>query len=246
MATSDHIKPIGLITALAQEYSVVSGAVAPVSDRLIAVQSGLGRAAGFLAAAELGRQQKRLSGLVSIGFCGALDTAIATGSIILPDAIITADNERFDTDAGWISAVAGKMAGFPLVTENAIYCATEIIETRAGKQATRSQCGACAVDMESAGIAQAATRFNIPFIAVRIVLDEGTDTLPEATRDAVHSDGNLNVGGLLRGLASRPQDVGGLIRLAGKSSKAQKQLKAVCQALLPDFCLESQEGARRA
>ncbi|MEO1161329.1 MAG: hypothetical protein AAFW74_12900 [Pseudomonadota bacterium] len=235
MATSDHIRPIGLITALAQEYSVVSGVVAPARDRLVAVQSGLGRAAGFLAAAELGRQEKQLSGLVSIGFCGALDTSIATGSIILPDAIVTADNEHFDTDAGWVSAVAGKMAGMPLVTERAIYCATEVIETQAGKQATRTQCGACAVDMESAGIAHAATRFNIPFIAVRIVLDEEADTLPEATRDAVHSDGNLNVGGLLRGLVSRPQDVGGLIRLAGKSGKAQKQLKAVCETLLPDF-----------
>lgn len=214
---------------------MVSSVVAPVRDRLIAVQSGLGRAAGFLAAEELGRQEKQLSGLVSIGFCGALDAAIATGSIVLPNAIITADNERFDTDAGWTTAVADKMAGLPVITDNAIYCATEIIETQAGKQATRSQCGACAVDMESAGIAHAATRFNIPFIAVRIVLDEGTDTLPEATRDAVHSDGNLNIGGLLRGLASRPQDVGGLIRLAGKSGKAQKQLKAVCEALLPDF-----------
>lgn len=239
MATSDHITPIGLITALAQEYSVVSGTVAPVRDRLIAVQSGLGRAAGFLAAAELGRKEKRLSGLVSIGFCGALDTTISTGSIILPTAIVTEENERFDTDTAWTSAVAGKMAGLPVVTERAIYCATEIIETQGGKQATHSQCGACAVDMESAGIAHAATRFNIPFIAIRIVLDEGTDTLPEATRDAVHSDGNLNIRGLLRGLASRPQDVGGLIRLAGKSSKAQKQLKVVCEALLPDFGITS-------
>ncbi|NNJ76476.1 MAG: hypothetical protein HKP56_15115 [Anderseniella sp.] len=239
MATSDHIRPIGLITALAQEYSVVSGTVAPVRDRLIAVQSGLGRAAGFLAAAELGRLEKRLSGLVSIGFCGALDTAISTGSIILPNAIITEEDERFDTDTAWISAVAGKMAGLPVVTDRAVYCATEIIETQDGKQATHSQCGACAVDMESAGIAHAATRFNIPFIAIRIVLDEGTDTLPEATRDAVHSDGNLNIRGLLRGLASRPQDVGGLIRLAGKSSKAQKQLKVVCEALLPDFGITS-------
>ncbi|MEM7633018.1 MAG: hypothetical protein AAF299_00555 [Pseudomonadota bacterium] len=239
MATSDHIRPVGLITALAQEYSVVSSVVTPLSDRLIAVQSGLGRAAGFLAAAELGRQEKQLSGLVSIGFCGALDAAITTGSVILPNAIITADNERFETDPAWITAVAGKMAGLPVVTERAIYCATEIIETRAGKQDTHSRCGACAVDMESAGIAHAATRFNIPFIAVRIVLDEGTDTLPEATRDAVHSDGNLNIKGLLRGLASRPQDVGGLIRLAGKSGKAQKQLKAVSEALLPDFGLPS-------
>lgn len=216
---------------------MVSGVVAPARDQLIAVQSGLGRAAGFLAAAELGRQQKQLSGLVSIGFCGALDTAIATGAIILPDAIITADDERFDTDTAWKSMVSARLAGLPFVAARAMYCAAEVIETRAAKQATHSHCGACAVDMESAGIAHAAMRLNIPFIAVRIVLDEVTDTLPEATRSAIHSDGNLNMRGLLRGLASRPQDIGGLIRLAGKSGKAQKQLKAVCEALLPDFGL---------
>ena len=213
----------------------MSGVVAPACDKLIAVQSGLGRAAGFLAATELGREEHQLSGLVSIGFCGALDTAVSTGSIILPDAIITADNERFATDPVWMSKVATRLAGLPFVAARAIYCAAEVIETQTAKQTTHSQYGASAVDMESAGIAQAAIRFDIPFIAVRIVLDEVSDTLPEATRDAVHSDGNLNVGGLLRGLASRPRDVGGLIRLAGKSSKAQKQLKAVCEALLPDF-----------
>ncbi len=237
MMTSHAIRPIGLITALAQEYSVVRGVVAPACDKLIAVQSGLGRAAGFLAAAELGRREKQLSGLVSIGFCGALDTAFTTGSIILPDAIITADDERFDTDSAWKSVVCAKLADLSFVAASTMYCAAEVIETRAAKQATHSHRGASAVDMESAGIAHAAMRLNIPFIAVRIVLDEVADTLPEATRDAIHSDGNLNVRGLLRGLASRPQDIGALIRLAGKSGRAQKQLKAVCQALLPDFGL---------
>jgi len=80
-----------------------------------------------------------------------------------------------------------------------------------------------------------ATRFGVPFVAVRIVLDEVSDILPEVTSDAVHSDGNLNISGLLRGLAARPQDIGGLVRLAGKSSRAQKRLKSVCEALLPDF-----------
>ena len=240
MAMLVHNQSIGLITALAQEFSVVSSVVAPARNKLIAVQSGLGRAAGFLAAAELGGKEKQLTGLVSIGFCGALDSTIATGSIILPNAIVTADNERFDTDTVWLSAVADRLAGLPFITQKAIYCATEVIETQSGKQAAHSQCDACAVDMESAGIAHAATRFGVPFVAIRIVLDEVSDILPEATRDAVHSNGNLNITGLLRGLASRPQDIGGLVRLAGKSSKAQKQLKAVCEALLPDFALSQQ------
>ena len=75
MTMLEHNQPIGLITALAQEYSVVSSVVAPACDRLITVQSGLGRAAGFLAAAELGSKEKQLTALVSIGFCGALDTS---------------------------------------------------------------------------------------------------------------------------------------------------------------------------
>ena len=237
MATSVHNQQIGLITALAQEYSVVSSVVAPACDSLIAVQSGLGRAAGFLAAADLGSRLKQLTGLVSIGYCGALDPAITTGNIIIPNAIVTADNERFETDTAWLSAIADRLAGLPFITQKTIYCATEVIETPSGKLAIHSQCGACAVDMESAGIAHAATRFGIPFVAIRIALDEVEDILPESTREAVHSDGNLNIGGLLRSLASRPQDIGGLIRLARKSSKAQKQLKAVCEALLPDFGL---------
>jgi len=235
MAVTDENNPIGLVTALAQEHSVVHPVAARSVGRLIAAQSGMGRAAGFLAAEKLGRDHKQLRGLVSIGFCGALDPALSTGNIVLPGAIVTSDNERFDTDAEWLEAISSALGGMPVITGRTLHCANMVVETRADKQAIFSSGGACVVDMESAGIAQAATRFNVPFIAIRIVLDEIADTLPEATRNAVKADGNLDMKGLLRGLAVHPGDLGGLLRLGAKSSRAQKQLKAVCEALSPGF-----------
>jgi nucleoside phosphorylase len=235
MTTSEIIGQVGLVTALSQEYSAVSSAIAPACEQLVATQSGMGRAAGFLAAEKLGREHPNLAGLVSIGFCGALDAGLKTGSIILPSAIITADDETFETDAAWITEIASGLNGLPVVAGRKLYCATEMIETAAGKQAINDKTGACAVDMESAGIAQAAVRFNIPFVAVRIVLDEVSDTLPQATRNAVKADGNVDIGGLMRGIAGRPQEIGGLAKLGAKTAKAQKQLKAACGRLLPGF-----------
>ena len=236
MTATENNHPIGLVTALAQEYSVVQSVAANSHGRLMTVQSGMGRAAGFLAAEQLGRENPGLTGLVSIGFCGALEPGIATGTIILPKTIIAVDSESFEADADWINAVAKPLINLPIITGRTMYAAPEIVETAQGKRDLCTQTESCAVDMESAGIAHAARRFNLPFIAVRIVVDEVSDILPSATRNAVKVDGNIDMKGLLRGLASNPRDLPDLIKLGRKSSRAQKQLKAVCEALLPNFC----------
>lgn len=235
MAAPNQIKPIGLVTALAQEFAVVKQVASGSGGTLLAVQSGMGRAAGFLAAEQLGRENSNLAGLVSIGFCGALEAGLATGSIVLPVEITTGDNETFATDAAWVAALSKPLGNLRVVTGRAMYATSEIVESADAKSAICTRTGACAVDMESAGIAQAATRFNLPFIAVRIVLDEVSDMLPPATRNAVKPDGNLDIKGLLRGLSASPRDLPSLIRLGHKSSRAQKQLKAVCEALAPGF-----------
>lgn len=240
MAAVNDIRQIGLIAAVAQEYAVVSKVFAAHKTQTMVVQSGMGRAAGFLAAETLGRENKALAGLVSIGFCGALDAGLTTGCVIVPDSIVSDNSETFQADTEWARAVVSSLADMELVVSRSLYSATDVIETSDAKQAAQRRSGTCAVDMESAGIAHAAIRFKVPFIAVRIVLDELGDSLPAAIRDAVKPDGNLDVRGLVRGLASNPRDVAPLIKLGRKSSLAQKRLKTVCEALGPGFCLPLQ------
>jgi len=121
--------------------------------------------------------------------------------------------------------------------DGTLYSARDVVSTTTDKQAIAARAQAIAVDMESAGIAHAARRLNVPFLAIRIVLDEAHDALPRATANAVKPDGNLDIRGLLRGLAHNPKDIPALMALGRKSSAAQHRLRAVCEALTPDFCI---------
>jgi hypothetical protein len=197
----------------------------------------MGRAAGFLAAEDLGRRHAELAGLVSIGFCGALSPEMQTGTIVLPPRILAPADDSFEAEPSWHQTAADRLSKLHADATGLLYCAAEAVESEAEKLALHERLGASVVDMESAGIAQAAIRLRVPLLVIRVVLDEACDELPEATRSAVKPDGNLNASGLLRGLASHPKDLGGLIRLGRKSSLAQKQLRAACTELLPDFAL---------
>jgi adenosylhomocysteine nucleosidase len=118
-----------------------------------------------------------------------------------------------------------------------------MLDTTAAKRAVHEQRKACAVDMESAGIAHAARRLQVPFLAIRIVLDEAGDSLPRAAANAVHANGNLNARGLVSGLVRNPKDVPALMALGRKSSLAQKQTESRMRgadAGLPDRPVEPQ------
>ena len=229
--------PIGLVTALQQEFSTARKCLGADCDRFVLVQSGMGRAAGYIAAEAMGRQNGRLAGLVSMGFCGALAHGLPTGSVVVPARVITAEDEAaFEADQAWRAAVLSRLASMTPRDDGALYSARDVISTTTDKQAIAARAQAIAVDMESAGIAHAARRLNVPFLAIRIVLDEAQDALPRATVDAVKPDGNLDLRGLMRGLAHNPRDIPALMVLGRKSSAAQARLKAVCEALKPDFC----------
>jgi adenosylhomocysteine nucleosidase len=230
--------PVCLVTALAQEHAVVRKCMGGDNDSLVTVQSGIGRAAGFIAAEEASRMHPSLAGLVSIGFCGGLAPHLRSGAIVVPSRIITPGTEEsFSADAGWHARVTAHLATLNPETEAPLYSANDMLDTTAAKRAVHEQRQACAVDMESAGIAHAARRLQVPFLAIRIVLDEAGDSLPRATANAVHANGNLNARGLVSGLVRNPKDVPALMALGRKSSLAQKRLKAVCEALTPGFLI---------
>jgi len=237
MTVSRTSCPVGLVTALQQEFAVARKCLGANNSSFILAQSGVGRAAGYIAAEELGRGNGRLAGLISLGFCGGLDPALACGSVVVPRYVITPDaEERFDADEAWHASVMAGLADLQPCADT-MFSARDVVTSAAGKRDLRQRYRACAVDMESAGIAHAARRLHVPFLAIRIVLDGADDALPHATADAVKPDGNLNIKGLVRGLARHPKDVPALMALGRKSAVAQGRLKAVCEALKPGFAI---------
>ena len=118
--------------------------------------------------------------VVSTGFCGALDPALAVAAIVVATCIRAADADYpalpvrsgFPFSAGPIRSI-GHVAR----------TAEEKLNLRAG--------GACAVEMEAAGVAARALERGLPFYCIRSVTDLAGETLHNDFNKALRPDGHF-------------------------------------------------------
>jgi hypothetical protein len=112
------------------------------------------------------------------------------------------------------------------VTEGNLLTGTQPIDTPAEKAAALRSTGAAAVDMESAAVAEVAAKHNLPFIAVRVIVDTAADFLPRAVVAASRA-GRVHFGRLIGGLILRPREIAALLRLARRYRIAMRSLRAI-------------------
>jgi len=89
-----------------------------------------------------------VDGLISTGFCGALDPNLRVGDIFR-------------------SQESGRLL-----------CADRVAVTAREKRELREKTGAAAVDMESAAVAKKAAEWGVPFQAIRVVSDTAHEDMP--------------------------------------------------------------------
>ena len=114
----------------------------------------------------------------------------------------------------------------------------------AKKAALFEDSGAIAVDMESAIVARAARRHNLPFAILRVIADPAGRSLPNAALSAMRADGEVNIGAVLGGLLRNPRELSSLARLAVDARKAFAALARARAALGPDFASLEVEDLR--
>jgi adenosylhomocysteine nucleosidase len=226
---------VGVVAALASEAralgpSMPRGGLVPLSElavlgdgALLAV-SGIGRAAARAAAIAL--VEAGSSALMTFGLAGALDPALEPGSVVVPREVLAADGTRYQADASWRSRVAAVLGAVGVLTESSLLTADRAIESPADKAAAFQSTGAIAVDMESAAVAQIAAQHNLPFIAVRVIVDTAADKLPRAVVAASRA-GRVKFGRLIAGLVVAPGQIVPLIRLARRYRVAMRSLLVV-------------------
>jgi adenosylhomocysteine nucleosidase len=89
--------------------------------------------------------------------------------------------------------------------------------------------GTVAVDMESAAIGAVAEQHQLPFIAVRVVVDSAGDALPRAVTAAADNEGHLQIWRLIGALALAPNELAPLIRLARRYRAANRSLATIAR-----------------
>jgi hopanoid-associated phosphorylase len=229
------LSAIGVVAALASEAralgpSMPRGGEPPLSElallgegSLLAL-SGIGRAAAAAAAQAL--IDAGVSALMTFGMAGGLDPALKPGSVVIPCELLASDGARYVANPAWREQVAAAVSPLRAVTEGNLLTSTHAIETPADKAAAFRATGAAAVDMESAAVAAIAAQHNLPFIAVRVIVDTAADMLPRAVV-AASKAGRVRLARLIGGLILAPREIGSLVRLAQRYRIAMRSLRVI-------------------
>jgi adenosylhomocysteine nucleosidase len=186
--------------------------------------SGIGGIAAAAAAQAL--VDAGASALMTFGMAGGLDPALKPGSVVIPCELLSSEGARYAACRAWREQVAAAISPLRAVTEGNLLTSTHAIDTPADKAAAFRNTGAAAVDMESAAVAKIAAQHNLPFIAVRVIVDTAADMLPRAVVAASRA-GRLRLARLFGGLILAPREIASLVRLAQRYRIAMRSLRVI-------------------
>jgi len=227
---------VGVVCALASEARHLRH-----SEAIRVALSGMGGAAATQSAR--GLAEAGAEALVSFGMAGGLDPSLVPGTIFLPSEVVSIDGSVVATDQSWREQLGARVGqggadaagpdvpgALRLVTSGRLLTTAKAVGAAADKTLLFKQTGAAAVDMESLAIAEVARSRGLPFIAVRVIVDAASDTLPRAVTAAADNEGHLKIGRLLGALARTPGELPALVRLGQRYRAANRSLAAVARA----------------
>jgi adenosylhomocysteine nucleosidase len=228
------LSELGIVSALAADARHLCrdrprpGVITRIGAGALLIVTGMGcsaAAAGARALIEAGA-----GALLSFGLAGALDPALAPGTVCLPSTVISHEGASVSTTQAWREELCEALAARCLVTGGKLLTAPAAIESVAEKAKAFRDTGATLVDMESFSVGQVAVRHGLPFMAVRVIVDAAGDALPPCVTRAVEPSGEVPIGRLLGGLAARPQELPAVIRLGSRYRAASRALAAVADS----------------
>jgi adenosylhomocysteine nucleosidase len=147
--------------------------------------------------------------LHSVGFAGALNTALRAGDIFLPAVIIDArDGSRYELEAGQGTLVTFMAVAGP-----------------EQKAKLAEAYGAAAVDMEASAVASVARAHGITFGSTKAISDELNFEIPNMAR-FINSEGQFLTASFVAFATLRPWLWNSIARLASNTRKAEKALSA--------------------
>jgi len=204
----------------------------PLADGTLLAVSGMGMAAASQSAQAL--VEAGAGALVSWGMAGGLDPALVAGTVFLPSEVVAAEGVVLSTASHWRERLSMAVrtqpaTTLPIILQGRLLTSPKAIGSLSEKAALFQQTGAAAVDMESLAIAEIAHTHQLPFIAIRVIVDSAGDTLPRAVTAAADSEGHLQVWRLMGALARAPADLPPLMRLARRYRAANRSLAAIAK-----------------
>lgn len=240
-------RPIALVVALAPERRPLQRRLAAARhgrvEEFRLVAGGLAGQCAVLIQAGIGRDRARRALLAvarrfpfraawSLGFAGGLAETLRAGDLVCPAAVLLDDGrtgQAFGAAPAQAAVRAALSAAGIRIHDGPLLTVASALRTPEVKRAAHQRTGAVAVDMEAAGVAEAARELEIPWLAIKAVVDAAGEALPAFLAGCTTAQGGLRWQGLLWSLASRR---GGrtLWRLHRASRQAARGLRRALDA----------------
>jgi adenosylhomocysteine nucleosidase len=199
---------------------------APMVGRHVAVRAGVGSTRAADAARLLIRRFSPQA-LVSFGFAGGLTADLDRGALVIGTAVVSEDSSRKLATANrdlveqFLAAAAA--AALP-VRQGMLVTTRHIVADPASKTDLSLRSGACAVDMETAGIVEVADEAGLPWVAIRAIVDRAEESLPVACLTMLREDGSIAPGRVIQMICRSPELLWHLPRLAWRMATARRHL----------------------
>ena len=198
--------------------------------RVVLARCGMG-AEQAAAALQWLLERESLQGVLNLGFAGGLQPELNTGDVVLAEGFQAAPTDgRLEAaclkpDARWASlaAAAAQQARLPWRRGRLLSCQT-LVSSVLDKSQLGRQTGALAVDMESYCIASISAAHQLPFVAMRAILDPYDLQLDLPPHGFTTSDGGVRTGAAAMAVMRRPGLLASFGRLWRRSRLAQRRL----------------------
>ena len=222
---------LGVITGLASEADCFQ--VYQINERPLLRTSGASPKRAKEAANALALNG--CSGLVSLGLSGGLDPNCNAGDILVPDFVYDKAGQVFESHKRWNSNIRNALSGLMPISSSPILGSNSPILTVDDKREVFEATGAVAVDMESHSIAKIADKYNIPFLAIRVIADNQNLNIPSWIMNSIKEDGQIYTGQLFFQFILRPWLFRTLWKLAVSNKKGLESLRHLIMGVGPSL-----------
>ncbi len=201
---------------------------------LLLVQTGPGRRQVEAAMESLLASRPFVSGIVSLGFAGALSEELEAGELVLCSLLRDGDGDGAEGSCRsdpWLMNLAENAAAEGAVRVGTGVTVSRVVGRREERAALWKTLGAEVVDMESFWAGRLAQRWGIPFLAVRAVSDTVTHELPPFDQ-FLGPDGRWQLGKGAKYFLSHPADLAKMPGVYVNSRRAAARLTGLLEAVI--------------
>lgn len=217
------------------------GGISGAND--VFIVSGMGRANAEVATREL-LAEYHPDAVISLGFAGGLTAGGGAGDLVVAETLMpiegtTLTGKPIVSASTLVQTSRHALEGKDIPSRFGLCLTTSHIAANPEDKALLGQAiGALAVEMESYWIGQVCRESNVPFLAVRAIIDTVDHQLPKYVVQYAHKVGGQSRWRQALPVLLRPWWLPGLVRLGAASATAQKSLTAFSAAFIESYAQE--------